>query len=266
MVSYQIVGTPEGEEVLATENGTRLGRLSYEIDGAICNITYLYVEPGERRTGIATTLMLTLWDRVFETSDINRIDVMLPREMDDMEPFLETMEFSRDDSLGCFVSFRLGDVFENRLMREAHFPTAEEVMPLNGVRSLGLVNSLQRSLEDSGFNCDVKKLFRICDPKCSMVLVRDGEIRGFTTVTKTSDSRVTLYFLYVDPNWSTWLASLLRATAEATLEEYGEDCEVSAFENAEAGMNVVKKLVPEGKYRTKPLITYSLEVFDKDET
>ncbi|MBQ6091472.1 MAG: GNAT family N-acetyltransferase [Lachnospiraceae bacterium] len=264
MVIYQIVGTPEGEEVLATENGTRLGRLSYEIDGAICNITYLYVEPGERRTGIATMLMLTLWDRVFETSEVNRIDVLLPREMDDVESFLEKMEFSRDDSLGYFVSFRLGDVFESRLMREAHFPTEEEVMLLCDVRSPGLVSSLQRSLEDSGFNCDVKKLFRICDPKSSMVLVRDGEIRGFTAVTKNSDSRVTLYFLYVDPEWSVWLASLLRATAEKTREVYGEDCEVSAFENAEAGMNVVKKLVPEGKYSMKPLIAYTLAVYDKD--
>ena len=66
MVNYQIAGTPEGEEVIATENGSRLGRLMYEFDGRTCNVTYLYVEPGERRTGIATMLMLTLWDRVLK--------------------------------------------------------------------------------------------------------------------------------------------------------------------------------------------------------
>ena len=258
MISYEIVGTSEGEKVVATEGGSRVGWISFDVLENVCNISELFVDASMRRQGIATMMMLRLWDRVFARSESGEIRIILPRENGPAQAFLENMGFGPDEQPGRFVSFRVSDVFETALMRAARNEEAPDILSLGEIRSPKLVKSLYKTVEDADFDIDTEKLFTEFDTECSKILVRDSSTCGFLFVKKINEKRVMLSFLYADAGFRTRVAALLAAAAQEVEKKYGPDCTVISFVPKGDGKDMARRLIGEERLKEEPVALYRL--------
>jgi len=262
MVEYSSLGTRNGDEILATDRGMRVGKITYAIRGDSCDISYIYVNSEMRRQGIATMLMLKLYEHLFSEENVDKVSIMLPHENDELEAFLEKMKFKRDDSLGCFVSFKLFDVIYNSTFSEIKPVTGNIVRPLKDVRSSTLVKALGSAVERSGFGCDAREFFSAYDTECSMILTDGDSVEGFSVIGRISQNKVIFSFLYVDPGSRGGLPLLIKATGEAVLKAYGEECEICAYPYSQEGRNLIEKLIGREKLVKEPVIGYTLSIFE----
>ena len=263
MASYDVVGTGNGLEVVAIENGSRIGRISFEISGDLCSITYIFVNPEFRRRGIASMMMIKLWDHIFDKTDVEEISVVLPHEDETLGSFLEKMEFGKTETIGEYVSFSVSTVLECDIMQKIDPDNDDRMIALGKLRSPGLVESLGDILGRMDYIKSAKEFYSEYDQKCSTIAVKEDRVIGYSAVKKISEKKVMLSFLYIDPKERAEAAGLIKATASAVSREYGEDCVVTAFPAFAEGKKLLDKLVDKEARTSEPVAGYRLFIYEE---
>ncbi len=265
MASYDVVGTERGLEVVATENGARIGHISCAVEDGFCDILNIYVSPSFRRLGVASTMMIVLFDHLMTKDDVSEFSAVLPHEDEALEAFLEKMEFERDDSVDDYVSFSVSSVLDNDIVKRMEPADESMTIPLREVRSPGMIKDLNKVLKRMEFISDAKEFYSEFDQDCSMVAVKNGSPVGYSAVRSVSGKKVMLSFIYMDPGHRPAAMQLVKATASAVAEKYGTDCMVSTLPAFDEGKRLLEKLIPEKDRTIEPMIGYRFIVFDEEE-
>ncbi|MCR5431211.1 MAG: GNAT family N-acetyltransferase [Lachnospiraceae bacterium] len=261
MIDYKFVGTEQAGEIVAVENGRRVGRLTFEVVSDACLINYLFVMPSVRRRGIATMLMLELYDRIFD-SDIAEISLLSPREEASLEAFLQKMYFSKEDSFGDFLSLSVRELLDKTELRDAK--AAEMFLPLKEVRAPGMIKALGDILERSGYEDDAKMLFSECDTACSGLLLSAGRAVGVAALKKISENEMIISHIYVEPEEKERLTEFLKSVVLAVRDNVSDECEVSVFVSTDEERSFAKRIFRDAHMGVKTIIRYFVEMTDEE--
>ncbi|MCR4720745.1 MAG: GNAT family N-acetyltransferase [Lachnospiraceae bacterium] len=256
MVEYELIGTEKAGEVIAVEDGRKVGSLSFEVYDDVCIISFIYVDASVRRRGIGTMLMLKMYNALFLDDETEEVSVILPHEDEALEAFLGKMAFERDHSFADCYSFILSDVLESPLIKRIEDLPREKALPIKEIRSPGVISSLKEALEQSGFECDIRRLYSEFDSECSMVFLKDGRVCGFTIINPVIENKVMISFMYIEPEYRGYVAGLIKSTALAIEKKYTRDCSVSALIAGDEGLSLITKLVGDERLEKKEVIKY----------
>ena len=264
MIDYEFLGNEKEGEVIAVRDAKRVGRLTFEVIADACLIKYLFVAPSARRCGIATMLILEMYDRVFG-SGITEVSILLPHEDASLEAFFKKLEYQRDDSFGEYNYFTVGDVINGPTMKKTKELSPETFMPLRSVRSPGVINAFGKVLKRAGYESDTRAFFSEFDASRSMILMSGGEVHGFAAIGNISEGEIFVSQIYIDPEEKDKTMGFIKALAVTIREALGEACVVGILTSTDEERSVVKRIVEKEHIDIRPLIRYYIEISDEED-